>query len=321
MVTPVSPTLFHYVHSRMISFPLTALFDSPSKKSVELPPEIEREIFEVTARSFPGTAVKLAGLSKRTQYWMEWIIYETVALDHPAARTAAFLRTIDARPAEFFSQRIKELYLSYTVTYEEAQRILVVCSNLTHLTCWAQGLPGHRQGWLLPYLGSASTSCLTRLSVKLDMLMVQPSFSDNIFQGLTHLEIVSPPPVNTGMSIDWTALITLPNLKHLIIGNLFSWDHFYLLPVIRGLLNRSPTLEVLAILSKDPQMLEALECEEFIDPKLVVLPRFNWPLDLPTYWNKLYTGQLDVWESSAQKATKQRLEWSKGIQSSHLLRE
>ncbi|KAJ4490961.1 hypothetical protein J3R30DRAFT_3694888 [Lentinula aciculospora] len=293
-------------------------------KSVDLPADIEREIFEATARNFPGTAVKLAGLCKRTQYWMEWIIYETVALDHPAARTAAFLRTIDARPSEFFSQRIKKLYLSYTVTLDEAERILPICTSLTQLTCWVQGLSGQRRGWLLPYLSPASTACLTRLSVKLDMLTGSNtflSFSDEIFQSLTHLEIVSPPPVNTGMSIDWTALTALPNLKHLIIGNLFPWDHFYLLPIIRRLLDSSATLEVLVILTKDPQMLEALQCQEFIDPRLVILPRFNWPLDLPTYWKNIYMGELDVWEPSAQHAKKQRLEWKEEMRLSPVFHE
>ncbi|KAH7872740.1 uncharacterized protein C8R40DRAFT_1173144 [Lentinula edodes] len=282
-----------------------------SNKHVELPTDILREIFETTARNFPGTGVKLAGLCKRTQYWMEWFIYETVVLDHPSTRTSAFLRTIDARPAEFFSQRVKNLYLSYTITLDEAQKILPVCSSLTHLTCWAQS--SQRPGWLMPLL---SSSTLTRLSIKLDMLTTRGallSFSDKIFQALTHLEIVSPPSVKTGMSVDWTTLIGLPKLKHLIIGNLFSWDHFYLLPIIRGLLDLSVSLEVLAILSKDERMLEALGCQEFIDPRLVILPRFNWPLDLPTYWKNLYTGELDAWEPSVQEAMKQRLERNQQI--------
>ncbi|KAJ3969607.1 hypothetical protein EV361DRAFT_803535 [Lentinula raphanica] len=281
------------------------LSHSPSKKTViNLPPEIEREIFEFAARSSPGTAVKLAGLCKQTQYWMEWLIYETVALDHPATRTAAFIRTLEAKPKEFFSQRIKNLYLSYSITVEDAHKVLAVCSELTHLTCWAQA-------YLNPSTSSTNTSSLTRLSIKLDMLSAPnslPSFSHPIFQTLTHLEIVSPPSVNIGVSIDWDALIALPRLKHLIIGILSSWDHFYLLPVIKGLLNRSETLEVLGIVSKDMEMLEALGCEEFDDARLVIFPRFNWPLDLPTYWRKVYTGEFDVWEPTAHKARKQRLE-------------
>ncbi|KAJ3864184.1 hypothetical protein EV359DRAFT_41564 [Lentinula novae-zelandiae] len=297
--------------ARNLSDACPTLFTSLSNKSVELPTDIVREIFETTARNFPRTGAKLAGLCKRTQYWMEWIIYETVVLDHPPTRTSAFLRTIDARPAEFFYQRVKNLYLSYTLTLDEAQKILSVCSGLTHLTCWAQS--SQRLGWLLPLL---SSSTLTRLSIKLDMLKTRGplfSFSDKIFQGLTHLEIVCPPPVNTGMSVDWTTLMELPKLKHFIIGNLFSRDHFYLLPIIRGLLDASASLEVLTILSKDPQMLEALDCQEFNDPRLVIFPRFNWPLDLPTYWKNLYTGELDAWEPSAQKGMKQRLERSQRV--------
>lgn len=57
-------------------------------------------------------------------------------------------------------------------------------------------------------------------------------------------------------------------------------------------------------------MLEALEIENFDDPRLVILPRFNWPENLPTYWRKLYTGELDAWEPSAEQARKQQLEWN-----------
>ncbi|KIK57959.1 hypothetical protein GYMLUDRAFT_171972 [Collybiopsis luxurians FD-317 M1] len=279
---------------------------------VDLPAEIEREIFEATARAFPGTAAKLATLSKRTQYWMEWLIYETVVLDHPAIRTASFIQTLDARPAEFFTLRIKHLHLSYSVTLREAQKILSVCTGLTQLICWAESC--QVQGWLRTYLTPSSTLNLTRLSVKLEMLFKSdsvPSFSDEIFQNLTHLEIVLPPPTHEGMLIDWTVLPQLPYLKHVTIGDLFSWDHLYLLPVLRNLLDLSSTLESLAVITKEPQMLEALEAQNFDDPRLVILPRFNWPMDLPTYWKKMYTGQSGNWDVSNEKAREQRIEWNK----------
>ncbi|KAF9065936.1 hypothetical protein BDP27DRAFT_1331317 [Rhodocollybia butyracea] len=269
------------------------------KKSVELPSDIGREIFEVTARKFPGTAVKLAGLSKTVQYWMEWIIYETVVLDLPSSRTAALLRTIEAKPAEFFTRRIKRLYLSYSVTPAEAGRILSVCTGLTQLTCWVQH---QHDGWLLRYLNPTSLSHLTRLSIKLDMT--------NYTKNLTHLDIVLPPPLNSGTLIDWEALIALPHLKHLIIGDLFPSEHMYLIPVLRQLLHSGPALEVLAIITNESAMRGALESENFDDSRMLIIPRFNWPFDLPTYWKKLYTSELDGWEPSADKVKKQQLEWS-----------
>ncbi|KAF9059184.1 hypothetical protein BDP27DRAFT_1431698 [Rhodocollybia butyracea] len=282
----------------------------PLTKSVELPSDIEREIFEVTARNFPGTAVKLAGLSKTVQHWMEWIIYETVVLDLPSSRTAALLRTIEAKPAGFFSRRVKRLYLSYSVTPAEAERILSVCTGLTQLTCWIQH---QHDGWLLRYLNSTPLSHLTRLSIKLDMVTERnsiPSFSDELYQNLTHLDIVLPPPLNSGTLIDWEALIALPHLKHLIIGDLFPSEHMYLIPVLRQLLHSGPALEVLAIITNEPAMRGALESENFDDPRMLIIPRFNWPFDLPTYWKKLYRSELDGWEPTADKAKAQHLEWN-----------
>ncbi|KAE9394696.1 hypothetical protein BT96DRAFT_181828 [Gymnopus androsaceus JB14] len=209
---------------------------------------------------------------------MEWYIYETVALDHHTIGTATpFLRTIDARPAEFFSQRVKKLYISYSVTFPEAQRILAVCTGLSQLICWTES---RQNGWLFPYLNppSDSISHLTHLSIKLEMTTSEnalPSFSDEMYQNLTHLEIVLPPPVNLGIYIDWRSLSDLPCLKHLMMGDLNSWDHFYLLPVLRSLLDFSLELETLVVVTKQSEMLEALEAENFDDPRLVILPRFN----------------------------------------------
>ncbi|KAF5375489.1 hypothetical protein D9757_009938 [Collybiopsis confluens] len=285
---------------------------SSRQNRVELPAELEREIFEVAARAVPGTAVKLAGLCKRSQYWMEWLIYETVVLDYPPARTAAFLRTLVAKPTKFFAERVKNLQLSYSVTLNEAQKILDVCTGLTQLVCWAESC--HVHGWLRTYFTPSYISDLTRLSLKLEMLTEAekiPTFSDEIFQRLTHLEIVLPPPLHIGRLIDWTGLVSLPNLKHLTVGDVFSWDHLYLLPVLRDLLDHSLTLETLVVITKEPQMLEALNVENYDDPRLVIFPRFNWPMDLPTYWQKMYTGQLDSWDLSIEKVKEQRKERNK----------
>jgi hypothetical protein len=41
----------------------------PESRFPELPPELERDIFELTAMTQHGTAVKLATLAQRTQIW------------------------------------------------------------------------------------------------------------------------------------------------------------------------------------------------------------------------------------------------------------
>ncbi|KAK0194871.1 hypothetical protein F5146DRAFT_262433 [Armillaria mellea] len=71
-------------------------------KIPDLPIELERDIFELAATLYPGSAYHLATISKRVQIWMEILIYQTVVLDLPKSRTNLFLRTVDSRPANFF---------------------------------------------------------------------------------------------------------------------------------------------------------------------------------------------------------------------------
>ncbi|KAF8950731.1 hypothetical protein BDZ97DRAFT_1770851 [Flammula alnicola] len=195
-------------------------------RKVVLPYELERDIFELAARAFPGNALELVTISRYADLLCavdrtEALIYETVVLESRLA-TDLFLRTLDVRPPSFFAKNIKRFYLTEVVSFYdvEAQRILAGCTGLTEVTCWVY--PHSFKDNLLPQL---PTHNLQRLSIPLEALWgispLSPQFTASLFPNLSHLEIVNPPGLHAALQIDWDGLIALPRLTHLALGELY----------------------------------------------------------------------------------------------------
>ncbi|KAF7364673.1 Zn(2)-C6 fungal-type domain-containing protein [Mycena venus] len=113
-----------------------------------LPPELEREIFELAARNDPvdswthqhvgDTLLVLPQVCRRVQSWIEPFIYERVSLlqsFNGAQPVPKFLATVDARPASFFATHVKYLYMDYSVPLPVVQRILGVCTGAVSVGC------------------------------------------------------------------------------------------------------------------------------------------------------------------------------------------
>ncbi|KAK0213333.1 hypothetical protein DFS33DRAFT_116651 [Desarmillaria ectypa] len=254
-------------------------------KVPELPIELERDIFELTATLYPGSAYQLTTVSKRVQIWMEILIYQTVVLGFPKLQTNLFLQTVDSRPASFFASHVKNLYLTF-VSYPQAQKVLSVCTGVTNLACWAASsslelLPLPRQP-------------LERLSVNVATLMQlcetrKPDFSHPAFRALTHLDITEPP--TSSVDIDWSALYKLPKLTHISIGNLTESHHLFLL---KELLANCESLLYLVVISDHGEFTKRVS-EEIDDRRLKILPYFHHPKEYRTYWEDVQRGLPDFW--------------------------
>ncbi|TFK64844.1 hypothetical protein BDN72DRAFT_846253 [Pluteus cervinus] len=269
-----------------------------------LPYDLEREIIEFAAHCFPGFAPTLALVSRRAQAWVEAIIYHTIVLDFPLLTTILFLRTVDARPAGFFSKRVKNLCITTMVPYSHAQRVLAVCTNLDSLTCWTDGI--------LPFLtvreNPPVAHSLQRLSIKLgemqgrtggygqpyrDSSFLRSLFKLPVFQRLTHLDVVHPPAGVTAE--DWTSILSLPALTHLSLGDLGIAQHHTLLPALVPILDESPTLEVLVLISSQHLFRLSLKALDVRDPRLVVLSQFHEGSSVKEYWESVRRGERDFW--------------------------
>ncbi|KAJ7490707.1 hypothetical protein FB451DRAFT_1220841 [Mycena latifolia] len=180
-----------------------------------LPPELEREIFELVAATdappdywmhqhVGNTVLVLPQVCRRAQSWIEPFIYERVSLlqtFHGLDPIPSFLATIDARPASFFAAHVKHLYIAPTIPLAVVQRVLVVCTGVVSFGCH------HPYTRLAPLLAPLS---LRRLLVSELTLPSIPAELPHWAASLTHLGLSQVLPTAA-------ALVHLPALTHLAV--------------------------------------------------------------------------------------------------------
>ncbi|KAF9449642.1 hypothetical protein P691DRAFT_774525 [Macrolepiota fuliginosa MF-IS2] len=272
-----------------------------------LPYDLERDIFELTAQTFPGTAVKLALVSSYVQRWMEMFLYKIVVLDAPFNSIQLFLRTFHSRPRAFFAEYVKHLYLTSIVGITEAHELVSACESAQTVSCWVDARPQLRGlHSILP------TRNLRRLSMKLETLWGysyksgEDGFRPEDYPQLTHLELVNPPGYNTIMNLDWEGICRLPALTHLALGHLWAHNHMYLLPVMEEFLRQCQKLQVLVVVAHDADFVSAFRAEgTFKNPRTVLLPEFHWPTTHTDYWANLRKGGPGIWENAEKMRNKQ----------------
>ncbi|KAF7305780.1 hypothetical protein HMN09_00731700 [Mycena chlorophos] len=267
--------------------------DLERKKGLgDLPFDIERDIFELTARAFPGFAPQLALVCKYVQAWVEAVMYETVVLGaaRPWTHQKSLLDTLALRPPTFFGRTIQHLHLSTGSSDAYAQLLLLgACTNLTSLTCWSTTLHPPELHSIL-----AQSPFLRRLSVDAALL---GSIADPLFAKLqlTHLEIVNPP-----VNADWSMLLALPRLTHLAFGELSAAHEG--MPEFFGaaLASTSPRLEMLIAISRSEAFLRCVE--DLDDERFWMLESYHAPLPPTKYWEGVLRGDIDFW-------SKRRRDW------------
>ncbi|KAJ7141098.1 hypothetical protein C8R44DRAFT_762717 [Mycena epipterygia] len=260
----------------------------------ELPYELEREIFELTARAHPKCAPQLALVASHVQIWVESVIYETIVLGARSEKQDLFWRTFSSRPPGFFSKNIRALHLATGVSYSQARLIISVCTNLSVLTCWANPLTSKEEFCAL------LSPNLRRLSVNASTLwsptgpVTAPDLAHPLFARLTHLEIVNPPSW-----FDWSPLLdgALPYLTHLAFGDLDDAHAPSMVDFCRAALaSDAPRLEMLIAVSRSEHFLSALELAELKkDTRLVCLPSYHHPFSPTEFWDGVARREVYFW--------------------------
>ncbi|KAJ7112772.1 hypothetical protein C8R43DRAFT_1040472 [Mycena crocata] len=183
-------------------------------RKLDLPVELEREIFELAAKADVRTALRLAIVARRVQVWVEPIIYSRVVVAHaPAAslqlsyahdiqweRSARgrrskkapqipvlrFIRTIPFRPASFFARHVKQLLLG-NLTEPELVTVLSTCTGIAELGWWSSTATA-------PVMAALATLKIDRLSVDRSFdLLAAATPAAAMFANVTHLDITMEP--------------------------------------------------------------------------------------------------------------------------------
>lgn len=230
---------------------------------------------------------------------MEALIYETVVLALPFQATSKlFLRTFNARPPSFFAKSVKRLYITGIITFDEAQKVLAACSSAHEVTCWVY--PYNLKDNLLQQL---PTHNLRRLSITLESLWgMSPRAIDltpNLFPKLSHLEIVNPPGNHPTLQIDWSGLLVLPSLTHFGLGELTFKDHFRFVDPLGKLLDDSPQLKVMVVVTRDKPLIDELYKSGIDgDRRVVVQSDYNGGVTFDAYWKEVKDGGSDFWAAA-----------------------
>ncbi|KAJ7443153.1 hypothetical protein FB451DRAFT_95501, partial [Mycena latifolia] len=230
------------------------------------PPELEREIFEITALVHPGTIPTLLRVARRVHIWIEPFQYRTVSVGGTSPFSDmghAILRATRSKPASFFHNAVRHLFLdtSASWTLDEAVEVLKVCTGLEEFASYGNFL----DPTLLPILGELP---LRRLSTDLYRLFdgyESIDLTHPVFTSLTHLEILDPLYDDDTQMIAY--LSALPALTHLRLSDNVPWKH------VATLLADCPRLLVLISvfpIMKAPWAVQRARTSPIHDPRFVI---------------------------------------------------
>ncbi|KAJ6532644.1 hypothetical protein B0H19DRAFT_1241929 [Mycena capillaripes] len=174
-----------------------------------LPPELEREVFEICALSRPVSIPKLMLVAPRVKEWVEPLLYRIVALGSympfrgfPEYREDVISRAIMAKPPGFFDTAVRHLMIWSSLT-QDTDKILVAFTRLQNLLIFDL-----HDSWL----ALVAALPLQRLYTDCDSFVRVVSAKHILHWRLTHLDI-SISVLNCDTV--YAALISLPHLTHL----------------------------------------------------------------------------------------------------------
>ncbi|KAF8171067.1 hypothetical protein K438DRAFT_2017676 [Mycena galopus ATCC 62051] len=176
--------------------------------SPTLPPELEREIFELCALDLPVFIPVLMLVAKRVSEWVEPLLYRTIILSHdnpihgyPPFTDDVVLSVSRRKPPAFFHNAVRHLMVLGPHT-SAAEAILTLCTAVENL-CVSSVPDG-----CLSLLDRESPS-LRRLYAVLDPM---PPPTHHMFSRLRHLHLD-----HDSLDMDSTCpvLAVLPKLTHL----------------------------------------------------------------------------------------------------------
>ncbi|KAJ7622036.1 hypothetical protein FB45DRAFT_926852 [Roridomyces roridus] len=267
----------------------------------KLPPELEKEIFEVAAYHLPATIPAMMLTAWRVKVWVEPILFRVVLLVDPSNNINdhhglnqrntyplpddSNLSRISSTPPTVLRDSVHHLYLD-RVSHDVAELVLSSCQNVHDLWLYLWDYSS-----VLDFVGSLP---LRRLYCCLEDLFQSEDvdFTHPIFAQLTHLELF-PAAIPTQAVCNGLALI--PNLTHLAVTD---QDFLEFIP---DLLQSCKSLRVVILLAENPLDLPELE-EHQIHERLVLMPCKYYTKD----WHMSALVGWDYWARAEEFIARRR---------------
>ncbi|KAF5362439.1 hypothetical protein D9756_002414 [Leucocoprinus leucothites] len=201
----------------------------------DLPPELQKRIFEIAYRSFEEEArpSEWIYISRNVREWciffiltssrssdltitrLEPFLYVSIILPHDFEYRAdkvlpLYERTFYSRPKEFYAKSVKRIYTNNQIRSEDSDfelKLLPVCDNLTSLECWSD-----RKEELTAILTMRHWPKLRTLCLDINLLPKDENmFHLPLFRHVTRLDLISKEPQLSS----WKSLSSLDNLTHM----------------------------------------------------------------------------------------------------------
>ncbi|KAK7006282.1 tyrosinase central domain-containing protein [Favolaschia claudopus] len=184
------------------------------------PPELEREIYEVTALKYPGSIPSLLRVARHVHSWIEPLLYRVVQVDSDMKATRAISDAMKrGRTPEFFHAAVHHLALHSSSTRADVKQLLSLCTGIRGFASMDTSIDPS----MLRIL--AEMRHLRRMCCSLEVLFGNFDSIDlkhPVLQNLTHLDVFDHD------ANFWTfvgPLLRLPSLTHLGLSRNY-WDTF-----------------------------------------------------------------------------------------------
>ncbi|KAJ7097521.1 hypothetical protein C8R44DRAFT_889065 [Mycena epipterygia] len=259
----------------------------------KLPPELEREIFEIAATLHIETIPALLCVAHRVLIWINPFIYKTLVFSSQhTSRFPAAVQTIQRKTDSFIQENTRNIMWWGTDDEQAVCTLFSICVGVQNLALW--GLSRS----VLPLFARLR---LRRLSLPADAPW-SPG-SDPFYAAITHLHLHSyhlqqtPVYYNTGR---------LPSLSHLCVDSI----SYVARPPLRRILEECKKLEVLVCMFHNQRTLKVSSTvtratgSEIDDPRIVTMV-----MDDGEYvkdWKVGAAGGRDFWVRAEEIIAKRR---------------
>ncbi|KAK7027834.1 hypothetical protein R3P38DRAFT_2940459 [Favolaschia claudopus] len=180
-----------------------------------LPPELEREIFELAARQDQSIALTLLTVCHRVHSWVEPLLYRVLLV---SGYLAPALLALKLKPAAFKKTAVRHVFIESYKGEIQAQDLLAELTGIESLV-----IDGYDTEELLPALDTMHIRklnlCLPGRGLTVSE-WARVTLSRSVFLTVTHLELFYEPDDEEPLSWeDWSTLASLPTLTHLCLSS------------------------------------------------------------------------------------------------------
>ncbi|KAJ6471757.1 hypothetical protein C8R47DRAFT_1324843 [Mycena vitilis] len=231
------------------------------------PPELERELFETTALRYTNTIPTLLRVCRRSQLWIEPLLYRVLVLVSWNPRLDAILSATASKSPAFLRRSVRHVLLGrpHSGQWERIVGLLRECSEITNLVLSGNiPFPILKILWKLPFKNIACSPSDFFATRSFGSRALSPYVS------ITHVDLMQDyGPEETIWADHWSLLISLPALTHLALPPSIG-------DILPRVLAECATLVVLVISTwssrREPSVLSFAETLTIhCDPRVVVM--------------------------------------------------